>query len=69
VLDRIFSSGFSTKDGGNTGTRGFGLALVTRIARRRNGQVLVDESLAGGAEFTVFLARTPQPAGRPLQAS
>jgi two-component system CitB family sensor kinase len=69
VLDRIFSSGFSTKDGGNTGTRGFGLALVTRIARRRHGQVVVDESLAGGAEFTVFLARTPQPAGRPLQAS
>ena len=69
VMDRIFSSGFSTKDGGNPGTRGFGLALVTRIARRRNGQVVVDESLAGGAEFTVFLARTPQPAGRPLQAS
>ncbi|MBJ2119493.1 sensor histidine kinase [Arthrobacter sp. MSA 4-2] len=67
VLGRIFSSGFSTKDGGSAGTRGFGLALVTRIAERRHGQVVVEESLLGGAEFTVFLAR--QPAGRPLQAS
>uniref|UniRef100_UPI0025EC89B9 sensor histidine kinase n=1 Tax=uncultured Arthrobacter sp. TaxID=114050 RepID=UPI0025EC89B9 len=67
VLGRIFSSGFSTKDGGSAGTRGFGLALVTRIAERRHGQVVVEESLLGGAEFTVFLTR--QPAGRPLQAS
>ena len=52
----IFSSGYSTKDGGRTGTRGFGLALVDRIARRRSGHVVVDDSELGGAEFTVWLA-------------
>ena len=56
AVDGIFSSGFSTKDGGQTGTRGFGLALVDRIARRRSGHVVVDESELGGAEFTVWLA-------------
>lgn len=55
-IDGIFSSGYSTKDGGHTGTRGFGLALVDRIARRRSGQVVVDDSELGGAEFTVWLA-------------
>ncbi|WP_240615021.1 ATP-binding protein [Arthrobacter ruber] len=55
-VDGIFSSGYSTKDGGHTGTRGFGLALVDRIARRRSGQVVVDDSELGGAEFTVWLA-------------
>jgi len=52
----IFSSGYSTKDGGRTGTRGFGLALVERIAHRRSGHVVVDDSGLGGAEFTVWLA-------------
>lgn len=52
----IFSSGYSTKDGGRTGTRGFGLALVERIARRRSGHVVVDDAELGGAEFTVWLA-------------
>jgi sensor histidine kinase regulating citrate/malate metabolism len=55
-MDDIFSSGYSTKDGGHTGTRGFGLALVDRITRRRSGQVVVDDSELGGAEFTVWLA-------------
>ena len=55
-VDGIFSSGYSTKDGGSTGTRGFGLALVDRIARRRSGHVVVDDSELGGAEFTVWLA-------------
>ncbi|MEC5200309.1 sensor histidine kinase regulating citrate/malate metabolism [Arthrobacter sp. PL16] len=55
-IDGIFSSGYSTKDGGHTGTRGFGLALVDRIARRRSGQVVVDDAELGGAEFTVWLA-------------
>ncbi|WDF34088.1 sensor histidine kinase [Arthrobacter agilis] len=55
-VDGIFSSGYSTKDGGHTGTRGFGLALVDRIARRRSGHVAVDDAELGGAEFTVWLA-------------
>ncbi|MPY11238.1 sensor histidine kinase [Arthrobacter sp. KR32] len=55
-VDGIFSSGYSTKDGGHTGTRGFGLALVDRIARRRSGHVVVDDAELGGAEFTVWLA-------------
>ncbi len=55
-LDGIFSSGYSTKDGGRSGTRGFGLALVERIARRRSGHVVVDDAELGGAEFTVWLA-------------
>ncbi|MHA7209735.1 ATP-binding protein [Arthrobacter sp. MDT1-65] len=64
-VDGIFSSGYSTKDGGHTGTRGFGLALVDRIARRRSGQVVVDESELGGAEFTVWLAPSLVPVPRP----
>lgn len=56
AVDGIFASGYSTKDGGRTGTRGFGLALVDRVARRRSGHVVVDDSVLGGAEFTVWLA-------------
>ncbi|WP_197060629.1 ATP-binding protein [Arthrobacter sp. L77] len=61
----IFSSGYSTKDGGRTGTRGFGLALVDRIARRRSGHVVVDCSELGGAEFTVWLAPSLADVPRP----
>lgn len=59
---RIFESGWSTK--GAAGTRGIGLALVQRVARRRGGTVTVDASPAGGARFEVSLpAAVPQPAG------
>ena len=62
--DRIFESGWSTK--GSSGTRGIGLALVRRVARRRGGEVAVSESAAGGARFDVRLpdpVRQPAPAG------
>lgn len=58
--DRIFESGWSTK--GAAGTRGIGLALVRRIARRRGGDVAVSTSAAQGARFDV---RLPPPADRP----
>lgn len=62
--DRIFESGWSTK--GSSGTRGIGLALVRRVARRRGGDVAVSSSATGGARFDVRLpdpARQPAPAG------
>ncbi|MBG6182986.1 two-component system CitB family sensor kinase [Arthrobacter sp. CAN_A214] len=67
AVEEIFSSGFSTKDGGRSGTRGFGLALVDRIARRRDGSAVVEESLLGGAEFTVWLSPLPSSARTALQ--
>jgi sensor histidine kinase regulating citrate/malate metabolism len=53
--DRIFESGWSTK--GDSGTRGIGLALVQRVARRRVGGVAVSASELGGARFDVRLRR------------
>ncbi|WP_035772434.1 sensor histidine kinase [Arthrobacter sp. Br18] len=67
AVQDIFSSGFSTKDDGHSGTRGFGLALVDRIARRRGGSVMVEESSLGGAELTVWLSPLPSPARTALQ--
>lgn len=58
--ERVFESGWSTK--GSAGTRGIGLALVRRVARRRGGDVTVSASAAGGARFDV---RLPHPADRP----
>ena len=58
--ERVFESGWSTK--GSSGTRGIGLALVRRVARRRGGEVTVSESAAGGARVDV---RLPHPADRP----
>jgi len=57
--DRIFESGWSTKDA--SGSRGIGLALVQRVARRRGGDVTVCASASGGARFDVHL---PHPAAR-----
>lgn len=69
--DQVFESGWSTK--GAAGTRGIGLALVQRVARRRGGDVTVTASTTGGARFDVHLPpvaarpapRQPSPAGRP----
>jgi two-component system CitB family sensor kinase len=59
----IFESGWSTK--GDAGTRGIGLALVQRVARRRGGDVTVSASASGGARFEVRLPhRTPRAAPR-----
>jgi two-component system CitB family sensor kinase len=60
-LERIFESGWSTK--GSSGTRGIGLALVRRVARRRGGDVTVSASATGGARFDV---RLPHSVGRPV---
>jgi two-component system, CitB family, sensor kinase len=64
--DRIFQSGWSTKD--PSGTRGIGLALVHRVVRRRGGEVSVSASASGGGRFDVHLphldtraARRPAP--------
>ena len=59
--DRIFESGWSTK--GSSGTRGIGLALVRRVARRRGGDVTVASSESGGARFDVHL---PHAVSRPV---
>jgi two-component system, CitB family, sensor kinase len=67
--ERIFESGWSTK--ATSGTRGIGLALVQRVARRRGGDVIVSASSSGGARFDVHLPhpfvraapRQPAPAG------
>jgi two-component system CitB family sensor kinase len=59
--DRIFESGWSTK--GTSGTRGIGLALVRRVARRRGGDVTVASSESGGARFDVHL---PHAVSRPV---
>lgn len=53
--ERIFARGFSTKDTSNPAGRGFGLALVRHVARRRGGDVHVEED--AGAVFTAVLPR------------
>lgn len=62
---RIFDAGVTTKVDAGAGVgeahgRGIGLALVSRIARRRHGAVHVDTAAAGGSVFAVVL---PAPAG------
>lgn len=62
--DVVFESGWSTKSA--SGTRGIGLALVRRVARRRGGEVSLSASVTGGARFDVRLpepARQPSPTG------
>jgi sensor histidine kinase regulating citrate/malate metabolism len=48
---RVLERGWSTKAAG----RGVGLALVTQVARRHQGDVTVGRSALGGAEFVVRL--------------
>ncbi|MCK6081244.1 sensor histidine kinase [Microbacterium sp. EYE_5] len=54
VAARVFDEGVSTKDP-SARTRGVGLALVRRIARRRSGDVRLERSPLGGARFAVVL--------------
>lgn len=61
VRERVFTSGFSTKDAAGGGSRGFGLALVQRVAERRSGSVTVSESVLGGAHIEVTLGPAPAP--------
>lgn len=67
--ERIFEPGFSSKEAALPGSRGFGLALVSRVAARRGGSARVAESASGGAEFTVSFSPTPsnaRPQGIPV---
>ncbi|MEV8023757.1 ATP-binding protein [Microbacterium sp. NPDC080220] len=54
LADRVFDEGVSTKDP-SARTRGVGLALVRRIARRHSGDVVLSRSALGGARFAVVL--------------
>ncbi|MDN3937332.1 sensor histidine kinase [Arthrobacter sp. YD4] len=49
----VFDPGVTSKDTDGVNTRGFGLALVQRVARRRGGTAAVTRSDLGGARFTV----------------
>lgn len=51
----VFDVGMSSKEAEGIHARGFGLALVRRVARRRGGQASVTTSALGGACFTVIL--------------
>lgn len=59
LAERIFDEGVSSKTGGGR-HRGIGLALVSRIARRRGGAISVTRGVHGGARFEL---RMPIPAG------
>lgn len=61
LRSEIFRSGFSTKDSAGAASRGFGLALVQRVAERRAGSVTVSESVLGGAHVLVTLGPAPGP--------
>ncbi|QWC83751.1 sensor histidine kinase [Nocardioidaceae bacterium] len=54
--ERIFETGWSTKD--DQGTRGIGLALARRVARRRAGDVTLGTAASGGARFEAHLGTT-----------
>lgn len=49
----VFEAGVTTKAQPAGNTRGLGLALVRRVAERRNGHATVARSGLGGARFTV----------------
>lgn len=70
--ERVFVSGVSTKSAGagEGHGRGIGLALVSRIAQRRGGRAVVDDSPLGGARLRIELplasvARPASSAGAP----
>lgn len=54
----VFEPGVTSKDADGVNTRGFGLALVQRVARRRGGTAAVTRSDLGGARFTVTFSTT-----------
>lgn len=51
----VFEAGVTTKEAEGINSRGFGLALVMRVAERRGGRAGVSSSALGGACFTVVL--------------
>jgi len=52
---RIFETGFSTKESGDSGGMGLGLAIAKGIIEKHNGRIEVENVAEGGAAFTVFL--------------
>jgi signal transduction histidine kinase len=65
--EQVFRQGYSTKTSTTDGGRGFGLALVRLVCRRRGGDVVVHnhdgDNGDNGAVFTATLP-TRQPADR-----
>jgi two-component system CitB family sensor kinase len=55
AAEEIFRQGFSTKQPGPAGARGFGLALSRVVCRRSGGEL--DVANDGGAVFTARLKR------------
>jgi C4-dicarboxylate-specific signal transduction histidine kinase len=53
--DHIFRQGFTTKEPGPAGSRGFGLALSRVVCRRSGGNLTVAND--NGAVFTAVLKR------------
>lgn len=62
---RIFEPGVTSKAAPDRPVRGIGLALVTRIARRRNGSAVATRPSGGGARFEVVLEAVPDPVAVP----
>jgi sensor histidine kinase regulating citrate/malate metabolism len=60
-VDRVFEPGVTTKASGERAARGIGLALVSRIARRRGGWAVATSPALGGARFEVRLQAIPEP--------
>ena len=60
-LARVFEPGVTTKASLDRPVRGIGLALVTRIAHRRNGSAVATSPAGRGARFEVELETTPMP--------
>ena len=56
IRERIFEPFFSTK-GGDEGSRGMGLAIVDRVARRHGAKVELVSEPGSGAEFRVVFPR------------
>nr|WP_127125397.1 ATP-binding protein [Georgenia sp. SYP-B2076] len=54
--DQLFRSGYSTKESQDAGGRGYGLALVRLVCRRRGGDVTAHND--DGAVFTARLLKT-----------
>ncbi len=56
--DKLFSPFFTTKTGGT----GLGLVLTREIVREQGGDVVIDDSVLGGAAFVVTFPRSAAPA-------
>ena len=65
-LARIFEPGVTSKASQGRPVRGIGLALVTRIARRRDGSAVASSPAGGGARFEVVLEVAPSGVGDPV---